>query len=155
VIEVWRLVRRRFCPTPASAFSGDGAAIAGGRWNRRGTRAAYASWSRSLAILEILATIDRADAASDYAFASAMLHEADVENAPALPEGWRSPARSQITVEVGERFVAERVALALAVPSVIVPQERNYLINPLHPRFGTIEIGESFEPFPFDERIFR
>ena len=154
MIEVWRLVRTRFCSSPRSAFSGDGAAIAGGRWNRKGTPAAYASWSRSLAILEILATIERADAPTDYAFASASLTEEDVTQLPPLPARWRQPARSDATVGIGERFLAERTALAVAVPSAIVPQEFNYLINPLHPRFGAIRIGKSLEVFTFDSRIF-
>lgn len=154
MIEVWRLVRTRFCPSPPSAFSGDGAAIAGGRWNRKGTPAAYASWSRSLAILEILATIERADAPTDYAFASASLAEEDVMRLPSLPQDWRRPARSDATVEIGERFLAEGTALAVAVPSAIVPQEFNYLINPLHPRFGAMRIAKSLETFTCDARIF-
>ncbi len=154
MIEVWRLVRTRFCPTPEAAFSGEGAAIAGGRWNRKGTRVIYASSSRSLAILEILATIDRADAPADYAFASAALDESNVEQVQSLPAGWRSAARSEATLEIGERFVAESSALALAVPSAIVPQEFNYLINPLHRRSDVMKIAKTFEPFAFDERIF-
>jgi RES domain-containing protein len=154
VIEVWRLVRMRFCATTVAAFSGEGAALAGGRWNRKGTRVAYASWSRSLAILEILATIERAEAPTDYAFASASFAEEDVFQLPPLPPEWRRPARSGTTVEIGERFVAEGRALALAIPSVVVPQEFNYIINPLHARFGAIEIGKSLEPFAFDSRIF-
>jgi RES domain-containing protein len=154
VIEVWRLVRTRFCPAPADAFSGDGAAIAGGRWNRKGTRVAYAAWARSLAILEILATIDRADAPTDYAFASATLEETDVTRDLSLPLNWRTPARSPATVEIGERFVTEGATLALAIPSAIVPQEFNYFINPLHHRFAAMRIAETLEPFAFDERIF-
>jgi RES domain-containing protein len=154
VIEVWRLVRTRFCPSPPSAFSGNGAAIAGGRWNRKGTRATYASWSRSLAILEILATIERADAPTDYAFASASFAEEDVTRLPSLPPDWRRPARSDATVEIGQRFLAEGTTLAVAVPSVIVPQEFNYLINPSHPRFGVMRIAKSLEAFSFDSRIF-
>jgi RES domain-containing protein len=154
MIEVWRLLRRSFCPTPVSAFTGEGAAIAGGRWNRKGTRVVYASSSRSLAILEILATIERVDVPTDYAFASATMEEADVARLPALPPDWRSAARSAATVEIGEQFVAEAITLALAVPSVIVPQEVNYVINPLHRRFAAIKIGKTLEPFAFGERIF-
>jgi RES domain-containing protein len=154
VIEVWRLARRPFCRTAASAFSGDGAAIAGGRWNRKGTRAVYASWTRSLAILEILATIDRSDAPTDYVFASATLEESDIARLPPLPADWRAAVRSGATVEIGQRFIAEGAALALAVPSAIVPQELNYLINPRHRRFATLHIGKTLEPFAFDKRIF-
>ncbi len=153
--EVWRLLRTRFCSTSAAAFSGEGAALAGGRWNRKGTRVIYASSSRSLAILEILATVERADAPADYAFALASFAEEDVIQLASLPPDWRRPARCEATIEIGERFVAEGRALALAIPSVIVPQEFNYLINPLHARFSAITIGNSLEPFAFDARIFK
>jgi RES domain-containing protein len=154
VIEVWRLVRTRFCSTPTAAFAGEGAALAGGRWNRKGTRVVYASCSRSLAIVEILASIERAEAPDDYAFASASFAQEELAQLPSLPPEWRRPARCEATIEIGERFVAESRALALAIPSVIVPQEFNYLINPLHPRFSAIKIGKALEPFAFDSRIF-
>ena len=154
MIEVWRLVRSAFCPSPRVAFSGEGAAIAGGRWNRRGTRVAYASWTRSLAILEILATIDRVDAPSDYAFVSATLEEGEIERLATLPSTWRAPARSEASIEIGEQFLTELKHLALAVPSAIVPQEYNYLINPRHPAFESLRVAENLEPFSFDDRIF-
>lgn len=154
MIEVWRLVRAAFCPTPGAAFSGEGAALAGGRWNRRGTPVAYASWTRSLAILEILATVDRTEAPTDYVFVSATLDERDIEHIETLPATWRTAARSEATVEIGEKFLARFTALALAIPSVIVPQEYNYLINPRHRAFGSLHVADAFEPFSFDERIF-
>lgn len=152
--EVWRLVRSTFCPNPRAAFTGEGAAIAGGRWNRRGTRVAYASWTRSLAILEILATIDRADAPSDYVFVSATLPDGEIERLATLPPTWRAPARSEASIEIGERFLAELTHLALAVPSAIVPQEYNYLINPRHPAFQSLRVAQNLEPFSFVEHIF-
>ncbi|MGA9272457.1 MAG: RES family NAD+ phosphorylase [Candidatus Cybelea sp.] len=154
MIEVWRLVRSAFCPSPRVAFSGEGAAIAGGRWNRRGTRVAYASQTRSLAILEILATIDRVDAPSDYVFVSATLEEGEIERLTTLPATWRAPARSDSSIDIGETFLTELKHLALAVPSAIVPQEYNYLINPRHPAFESLRVAENLEPFSFDARIF-
>jgi RES domain-containing protein len=154
VTEVWRLVRGAFCPSPRAAFSGEGPAIAGGRWNRRGTRVAYASWTRSLAILEILATIERVDAPSDYVFVSATLEEDEIERLSTPPATWRAPARSEAGIELGEKFLAELKHLALAVPSAIVPQEYNCLINPRHPAFESLRVAEILEPFSFDERIF-
>lgn len=154
MIEVWRLVRSALCPSPRAAFSGEGAAIAGGRWNRRGTRVAYASSTRSLAILEILATIDRADAPSDYVFVSATLEEHEIERLATLPPTWRAPARSEASIEIGENFLAELKHLALAVPSAIVPHEYSYLINPRHPAFESLRVAETMEPFTFDARTF-
>jgi hypothetical protein len=62
--------------------------------------------------------------------------------------------RSEATVEIGQRFIAEGAALAVAVPSAILLAGFNYLINPLHSRFAALKIAKTFEPFAFDERIF-
>lgn len=154
MIEIWRLVRQSYCSSPRAAFDGTGAAIAGGRWNRKGTRVVYASSARSLAVLELLATIERRDAPDDYAFVRAQLDDCDVTSLASLPPDWRSPARSAGTVDIGEDFVRTAATLALAVPSVLIPQEANYVINPMHPRFSRLETSDAFEPFAFDERLF-
>lgn len=154
MISVWRLVRQAYFSTPKEAFDGSGAAVAGGRWNRKGTRVTYASSTRSLAVLEILAAVDRRDAPDDYVLARAELNEAHVTTIPSLPADWRSPARSGTTVEIGESFVLACKSLALEAPSAIVPQESNYVINPRHPHFADLKIVRSFEPFSFDERLF-
>ncbi|HET9096502.1 MAG TPA: RES family NAD+ phosphorylase [Candidatus Baltobacteraceae bacterium] len=154
MIEVVRLVRAAFCADAASAFSGEGAALAGGRWNQKGTRAVYAASTRSLAALEILVHIDRFDVPADYVFASAQLDERDVVPVGDLPRDWRNPMRAAATVALGQSFLLEQSALALAVPSVVIPQERNYLINPAHPRFSALRIEPAVEPFAFDARLF-
>jgi RES domain-containing protein len=102
----------------------------------------------------MLATIDRVDAPSDYVFVSATLEEGEVERLATLPATWRAPARSDASIEIGENFLTELKHLALAVPSAIVPQEYNYLINPRHPAFASLRIAENVEPFSFDDRIF-
>lgn len=153
-MQVWRLARAALCATPAAAFSGEGAAIVGGRWNRKGSRLCYASWSRSLTVLEILVHIDRQEMPADYFFVSALIEERDVATLAVLPPDWRNPSRSAATVSAGEAFIAERSSLALTVPSVIVPGERNYLINPVHPRFRSLRISDVIEPSAFDSRLF-
>ena len=54
--------------------------------------------------------------------------------------------------EFGDRWLDERRSLALRVPSVIVPQESNILLNPLHPQAAGIRILEQTE-FRFDPRM--
>jgi len=154
MIEVVRLTRAAYCADAAIAFSGEGASLAGGRWNPKGTRAVYGAAARSLAALEILVHIDRSNAPTDYVFARAEIDESDIVSIDRLPSDWRSPTRSATTVAIGQRFLLERSALALAVPSVIIPQEFNYLINPVHPRFAALKIDPILEPFAFDARLF-
>lgn len=147
-------MRAAYCVDAAAAFSGEGAAVAGGRWNQKGTRVAYAASTRSLAALEILVHIDRVDMPADYVIARAQIDEVDILPVGDLPNGWRNPIRAAATVAIGQSFLFDKSALALAVPSVIVPQELNYLINPAHPRFAALTIDSSLEPFAFDARLF-
>jgi RES domain-containing protein len=154
LIEVVRLVRAAYCSSAAAAFSGEGAALGGGRWNQKGTRAAYAASTRSLSALEMLVHIDRSDLPADYVFARAQIAESDIAAVGDLPKDWRNPIRAAATVTIGQTFLLERAALALAVPSVVIPQELNYLINPAHRRFSALKIDPKLEPFSFDARLF-
>jgi RES domain-containing protein len=71
---------------------------------------------------------------------------------PGLPAGWeRSPAPAELAA-VGDDWVASALSPVLRVPSAIVPIEHNYLLNPLHPQFGAIHLGEA-TPFPIDPRL--
>jgi RES domain-containing protein len=71
-----------------------------------------------------------------------------------LPENWRqSPAPASLAA-IGDAFAAGRKAAILIVPSVLVPSETNWLINPRHPEFGDIRVQPP-EPFHYDERFFR
>ncbi len=71
-----------------------------------------------------------------------------------LPRGWqRYPARVQLQ-DLGNRWVADGATAVLAVPSAVVPQERNYLLNPAHPDFRRIRVGRP-EPFRFDRRMWK
>jgi RES domain-containing protein len=140
--------------TPAAdAFSGAGAERFGGRWNRIGTRAAYASSSRSLAALEYLAHVDPNELPADLVFANAAFDEADVEERMP-PAGWDAvdPAVAQ---DFGERWLRGGSSLVLAVPSAIVRSERNYILNPAHPKMTALSIAAELEDFVFDERLLK
>ena len=71
-----------------------------------------------------------------------------------LPAQWRrTPAPLELAA-IGDRFVEEGKAAALIVPSVLVPGERNWLLNPQHRSFSRIRIG-SIEPLDYDTRLLR
>ena len=59
-----------------------------------------------------------------------------------LPDDWRSPQPSERLREIGMRWLEERRSAVLAVPSAVIPAEHNYLLNPMHPEFSLIAIGE-------------
>ncbi|MEO6912417.1 MAG: RES family NAD+ phosphorylase [Candidatus Baltobacteraceae bacterium] len=155
MISLWHLVRRAVCPAVEDAWSGLGPYRYGGRWNRAGTYMGYAGGTRSLCALELLVHIAKQRAPSDYAFSYAEISEGDVAYLTRLPADWNAPIRSVGAIDVGENFTREKKTLALAVPSVIIPQEWDFLINPQHPRIGRLFVDPHFEPFSFDGRLFR
>jgi RES domain-containing protein len=66
--------------------------------------------------------------------------------------GWRRPDATASTQQAGRAWIDEGKALAFAVPSVVVPEETNYVLNVRHPRFSDLRISRP-KPFAFDERL--
>ena len=151
-MKVWRLCRRKH-----AAFDGEGARAAGGRWNRRGTAVVYTSATLSLAVLEYFVNLPAAAAPPDLVAVSAEL-PADIPmtslNLSDLPRGWRKYPAPDALADLGTRWAEEGKTAILAVPSAVVPQERNYLLNPAHPRFREIKTGKP-EPLSLDSRMWK
>lgn len=154
-LSAWRLVPPRH-GARQGAFSGEGARLFGGRWNTPGTALVYTSSSLSLAALETLVHADRGRFERDYVTFKLELPEALVLmlSDRDLPDDWRARPSSEGAQRIGNAWAAAQASVALSVPSVIVPSERNYLLNPLHPRFAELVI-EPPAPFRFDERLAR
>lgn len=116
--------------------SGEGAFLAGGRWNSKGTRLVYASENSSLSMLEALAHITMLNLRQSYCMQIFDIPENVIELAAnVLPEGWQQNPRPDFLKSNGDIFVKENKALALKVPSAIMPDSSNYLINPAHPMY--------------------
>jgi RES domain-containing protein len=151
MLTVWRLVTARYA---ASAFSGDGARLYGGRWNRKGVPLVYTSGTQSLAMLEMLAQDDplraryvviQADIPDDVAVERVLVED--------LPADWRSTAAREQLQDLGSTWARGLSSAVLAVPSAVIPAEHNYLLNPLHPAFADIAIGAA-QAFVTDARLF-
>jgi len=152
--QVWRLCKQRRAPT---AFSGEGARIAGGRWNYPGTSLVYTANTLSLALLEILVNVDLEDIPNDLAAISATLSgkpTTETININDLPPNWRDSPAPEATKKIGSEWAASLKSCVLAVPSSIVPWEFNYLLNPAHPDFSKIQIGE-VKSFQIDQRLLK
>ena len=149
---IWRIVTARFAD---SAFSGEGARLFGGRWNRKGLPMIYTAESRSLALLEMMVQDDplRARYLLIPAFVSheVSLRELDVFE---LGEDWRALSSRNRLQAIGNDWLQARETCILSVPSAVVPAERNFLVNPLHPDFSKIVIGEA-EALETDVRLLR
>lgn len=136
------------------AFSGEGARRVKGRWHSVGTRVVYAAESTALAVLELVARVPRPLRMPEYAvipccFPKALVEEVDRTK---LPANWyESPAPPELQ-RIGTAWADSLSSAVLAVPSAIVPTEINYLLNPEHPDFHSIDVGLP-RPFRLDLRL--
>ncbi len=134
---------------------GEGARLYGGRWNSIGTPMVYCAQSLSLAVLEVMVHAgDHFLRGNPYSFLMIELSESLVTNPdPAsLPESWSAADVHDSSRVYGDAWVEQKTSVALRVPSVIVPGEWNYLLNPAHPDFKKIKVGKA-EPFALDKRL--
>jgi RES domain-containing protein len=149
-LRVWRLCKRAH-----SAFDGEGARLAGGRWNRRGSRMIYTSGSLSLAALEILVHCEPsllpADLVAIPADIPVSLAIEPIDEA-GLPADWSRMPPPDALADLGSGWLKAARSPILSVPSAVVRRERNYLLNPAHPDFDKIRRG-SAEPFSLDPRL--
>ncbi|MBL9174387.1 MAG: RES family NAD+ phosphorylase [Verrucomicrobiales bacterium] len=146
--QAWRIVKETHA---ASAFSGEGARLYGGRWNSPGTGVVYTSGSRALAALETLVHLNP-PVIFRYVAIPIQWEDGLVERVAALPAEWTQEPPPPATMGIGDLWVREARSAVLELPSVIVPGEPNYLLNPAHPDFRRIAIGKP-EPFSFDPRL--
>ena len=150
-MRVWRLTCAPYASDP---LSGRGASIAGGRWNSPGTRVGYAASSRALAALEMLVHVTRETVPPDMVFVPIDVPDRLVREASGLPADWAELPYGPEARRFGDRWAENGRSLALAVPSIVVPAERNLLINPRHRAFSRVRVGAT-EPFEFDRRLLR
>lgn len=149
--KLWRVVKRTHAST---AFDGKAAQRFGGRWNSPGWRAVYASATKSLAVLEVLAHVDVGRPLPRLVAFAFDVDEALVETLAVarLPRNWRTARGAEATQRLGDEWLRSGRTVALAVPSVIVPEERNYVLNPVHPSFARMRFGRPV-PFLLDPRL--
>ena len=154
VLSAWRLTKAKYART---ALSGVGSALRAGRWHGRGRPVVYAASSSALALLETLVHVERAELLRAEYVAVPLSVPADLAERLTpddLPADWRAWPHPASTRALGTAWFDERRSAALVVPSVVVPHEWNVLLNPTHPDFRLVGVGEP-EPFPVDARLGR
>lgn len=155
VVSAWRIAveTRDFA---ADELNGVGAKLSGGRWNRIGSAVVYASSSIALACLETVVHLSatglplnryvvRIDIPSD-------LWKAAVVADPAHLVGWDAEPYGVTSQRYGEAWLRGGASALLRVPSVIIPEEFNVLINPAHPdrrRIAAVKLRR----FQYDPRF--
>lgn len=151
---VYRIEREKYLST---TLSGIGASMTKGyRWNSLHTKLVYTAESRALAILEVSVHLDLSeDLPKDRHYVeieipdNILILEVSIDD---LPPDWDAKPPTTLTQSIGDDFVRYNEAAVLKVPSSIVPQESNYLINPNHPDATRIMI-KSAAPMVFDPRF--
>lgn len=154
-MRVWRICHADY---RQSVFSGEGARRAGGRWNSRGVPVVYTSAHLSLAALELFVHLDT-DLIPDQMLAAAAdipddLHIEQIASRD-LHENWHTNQCLEHLRAMGDAWIAQGRSAVLAVPSVLIPQEFNYLLNPFHPDFHRICCGVEVQEFRYDPRMWR
>jgi len=154
-VRTWRIAT----DTPdfgADDATGEGARRSGGRWNRAGVPVIYASRSQALACLEVLVHLDSGDDLPLNRYLVAIdipVHDWRQRTVfdPAENVGWDARPAGFVSLDWGTDWVDGLKTLVAEVPSVIVPDESNVLLNPRHPRMGKVGISK-VKRWRFDRR---
>jgi RES domain-containing protein len=147
----WRIVKEKHAKT---AFSGEGARVFEGRWNSAGVRMVYCSEHLSLAALEILVhtqpiAIQGKFRVFEVRWDETMTSAIELKK---LPKGWNTQPPTAASKSIGDDWVRSARSVVLVVPSVIVPQERTFVLNPEHRDFAKIRIKD-IGSFVLDPRL--
>jgi len=138
-----------------SALTGEGAGKYGGRWNSIGIPVVYLAGSRALAALETLVHLTTPETRSKpFALLEIEFPADSVERMRVgeMPDNWRSSPPGPATMKLGDEWIAAQRSLALRVPSTVVVEEDNWLLNPRHLQANTVKIL-SVDRFSFDSRL--
>jgi RES domain-containing protein len=137
-------------------LTGLGGTYVDGRWHTKPRRVIYAAEHPALAMVEVLAHMNLS---IDNVPIGLRLISIDVAKRakrapqPELPSGWQ--ANQPTTRRIGNQWLDAGDALLLPVPSAILPESRNYLINPLHPQAARTLVETDHGPFWVDPRFIR
>jgi len=152
-MQVFRIAKTKYIKD----LTGVGSRAYGGRWNRKGVGLIYTSESRSLAALEFIVHVPASIAPKHL---SIITFDIPPQVKPKkldlaiLPSNWRESPPPEELAFIGNDWALSRESLLLLVPSAIIENEFNVLINPSHPDLKLLRLSKP-EPFVFDERLFK
>ncbi|PKV52008.1 RES domain-containing protein [Aquimarina sp. MAR_2010_214] len=151
-MRVYRIAKQKYIKD----LTGIGAKTVGGRWNPKGVAVLYTSTTAALSALEVLAHLPAAYFPDDMSIATievpdTLITTIDIEK---IPEDWN---KIPVPIEIQNfamQWIVEEEFLGLKVPSIIIPKEKNLLVNPMHPEFDKVKLLD-IEPFCFDTRLLK
>ncbi len=152
-MRLHRIALASYSAIAADAFSGRGGLYGMGRWHTQGRLIVYAAEHTSLAMAEALVHIQRADSIEPYNRWEIEVPDALIVRAAAPPGGWEK--NHALTQPIGDAWLATGSSVGLLVPSALVPDECNCLLNPARPEFRLGWVVSGPHRFAFDPRLTR
>lgn len=155
---VWRIAADT-ATYPADDLSGAGAKVTGGRWNKKDHAVLYTSTTRALACLETVVHFNASGLPLNRYLVEVTIPDpvwmaAQRESQASLPIGWDAEPASLTSIDFGANWLINNTSALLVLPSAIVPEEFNVLINPAHP--GTLGITcRKIRQWLYDPRLDR
>ncbi|MFA6084529.1 RES family NAD+ phosphorylase [Mucilaginibacter sp.] len=137
-----------------TTLDGMGARLYGARWNSNGNAVVYLASSRALAVLEVLVHLQPLFTPANFCLAEIEVPDNSILtlDVRSLPDHWVSNSPPAELKQIGNQFIKEAKYLMMKVPSSVVPEEFNYLLNPFHPDIKKVKLL-STQPFNFDGRL--
>jgi RES domain-containing protein len=140
----------------ADDLTGAGAKRTGGRWNETGTPMLYTSESRALACLETMVHLNAGGLPLNRYLVRLEFSDAAWKAATSVDPGnligWDADPPGRASIRHGTEWVRAKSSLLLQVPSVIVPEEHNFLVNPLHPEISGVTVTK-VRKWTYDPRL--
>jgi len=152
-MQAWRIAKRGY----ALDRQGTGGRLTGGRWNSPGVAAIYAGMTAEISALEKL--VHTSDILPRDLVLSVIELPSDERlylrlTVADLPDGWDALPSSTTAASIGDAFLRASTHLGLIVPSAIMPEALNIVLNPSHPEFNSVTFS-IVRPFEFDSRLSR
>ena len=136
-MKVYRIAKTLY----VNDLSGEGARLHGGRWNRPGVPVLYTSQARSLALLELIVHFAAYNAIKDsFSFLSLEIPDVEIISIDnQLLKGNKFDLNNQKLWEISEHYFFKENVLGIKVPSILIPEESNIILNPFNPNFNQIK----------------
>lgn len=149
-MKVYKIGRSKFIRD----IKGEGARLHGGRWNNKLTACIYTSETRALALLEYTVNVRMDDIPRALSIVTFEVPDTDILelNIPELPGDWRESPAPPSTKNFGTNHLKKATHLAIKVPSVVIPEEYNLILNPMHINSHYFKIVD-VQDFVYDVRI--
>lgn len=147
---VYRIGRTKY----ARDLTGEGAKLYGGRWNHKLTPCIYTAESRSLAVLEYTVNINIDDIPRALSITALEISDKNILelSIAELPGDWRNIPAPVSAKNFATKLLKELKYPVLKIPSAVIPDEFNYLLNPLH-RYSSAFLIVNAHDFIYDVRI--